>query len=50
MLAGCNMGRAEAYRLMLGRGFRSEMIGVAMHRPNQAGWNRPGIFVLDDWR
>lgn len=50
LLAGCNMGRAEAYRLMLGRGFRSQMIGVAMHRPNQPGWNRPGIFVLDDWR
>ena len=48
--AGCNTSRQEAYDLMRDRGFRAQMIGVAMHRPNQAGWNRPGMFVLDDWR
>ncbi|WP_269321030.1 hypothetical protein [Fischerella sp. PCC 9605] len=32
------------------RGFRAEIIGVAMHRPNEAGYNRPDVFVLDDWR
>lgn len=44
------MGRAEAYRLMQARGFRAEIIGVAMHRPGQTGYNRPGFFALDDWR
>jgi predicted N-acetyltransferase YhbS len=48
--AGCNTAREEAYGLMRARGFRAQMIGVAMHRPNQTGWNIPGMFVLDDWR
>ncbi len=50
MVAGCNTAREEAYRLMQARGFRAEIVGVAMHRPGQAGYNRPGMFVLDDWR
>ncbi len=50
ILAGCNTARVEAYRLMGARGFRAEIIGVAMHRPGQAGYNRPGIFAIDDWR
>ena len=50
MVAGCNTAREEAYRLMQARGFRAEIVGVAMHRPGQTGYNRPGMFVLDDWR
>lgn len=50
LVAGCNTARAEAYRLMQARGFRAEIVGVAMHRPGQTGYNRPGMFVLDDWR
>ena len=50
MVAGCNIAREEAYRLMQARGFRAEIVGVAMHRPGQAGYNRPGMFVLYDWR
>ena len=50
IVAGCNTARAEAYRLMQSRGFRADMIGVAMHRPGGAGYNRPGLFVIDDWR
>ncbi len=50
LVAGCNTARVEAYRLMQARFFRAEIIGVAMHRPGQTGYNRPGIFALDDWR
>ena len=50
IVAGCNAARAEAYRLMQNRGFRADMIGVAMHRPGGIGYNRPGMFVIDDWR
>jgi N-acetylglutamate synthase-like GNAT family acetyltransferase len=50
IFAGCNAARTEAYRLMQNRGFRADMIGVAMHRPGGIGYNRPGIFVIDDWR
>jgi len=50
LIAGVNMARHEAYRLMLGQGFRTDMHGVAMHRPNEPGFCRPGVFVVDDWR
>jgi len=50
LIAGVNTSRDEAYRRMLARGFRSEIIGVAMHRPNEPGFNRPDVFALDDWR
>ena len=48
--AGVNMSRREAYRIMIGRGFRTDLVGVAMQKSDDAGFNRPGIFLLDDWR
>lgn len=50
VVAGVNTSRTEAYRAMLARGFRTELQGVAMHRPNTDGYSRPGVFVIDDWR
>jgi hypothetical protein len=35
---------------MLARGFRAEAQVVTMHRPNEASYSRPGLYVLDDWR
>jgi GNAT superfamily N-acetyltransferase len=49
-IAGVNMGRHEAYRTMVGRGYRAEIQGVTMHRENDPGYHHPGIYVLDDWR
>jgi predicted N-acetyltransferase YhbS len=50
VLAGVNLAREEAYTHMLERGFRTQIQGVAMHRPNEPAYSRSGIFVLDDWR
>jgi hypothetical protein len=50
VLAGVNVAREEAYRQMTTRGFRTEISGVTMHRPNEPGYSRPGVYVLDDWR
>jgi hypothetical protein len=50
LLAGVNLARNEAYRQMVSRGFRATRHGVAMHRPNEAGYSRTGVYVLDDWR
>jgi len=50
VLAGVNLAREEAYRHMVARGFRTEIPVVTMHRPNEAGYSRPGVYVLDDWR
>lgn len=48
--AGMNIARHEAYRVMLGRGFRTDFQGVAMHRDNEPGYNQPGVYLIDDWR
>jgi GNAT superfamily N-acetyltransferase len=50
LTAGVNTARHEAYCQMLARGFRTELLGVAMQKPNEAGYNRPGIYLIDDWR
>jgi hypothetical protein len=50
LLAGVNTARHDAYRRLLAHGFRIEMQGIAMHRPNEPGYNRPDVYVLDDWR
>ena len=50
IVAGVNMARHEAYRQMLARGYRTDFQGVAMQRGNDAGYNRPGVFLIDDWR
>lgn len=48
--AGMNTARHEAYLQMLERGFRTDLQGVAMQRPNTPGYNRPGVYLIDDWR
>jgi len=49
--AGVNLARREAFQAMRARGFRTEMQGVAMETGDAAsGYNRAGVYVLDDWR
>jgi GNAT superfamily N-acetyltransferase len=48
--AGVNTARHDAYRRMLARDFRTRIQGVAMHKPNESGYSRPDVYVLDDWR
>jgi len=31
-------------------GFRATRYGVAMQRNGDAGYNRPDVFLIDDWR
>jgi hypothetical protein len=50
LLAGTNMARHEAYRHLVARGYRTEIQGVGMHRGNDPGYCRPGVYALDDWR
>ncbi|MGH7893466.1 MAG: GNAT family N-acetyltransferase [Candidatus Binatia bacterium] len=50
VMAGTNLARERAYRQMLARGYRTSLQGVAMHRPNEAGYSRPDVFAIDDWR
>ena len=50
IVAGVNTARHEAYRQMLASGFTTNMQGVVMSKPNEAGYNRPGVYLIDDWR
>ena len=50
LIAGVNMSHHEAYRTMVRRGFRTDLMGVAMQEGNQPGYNHSGVYVLDDWR
>ncbi|MCC3407190.1 MAG: GNAT family N-acetyltransferase [Microcoleus sp. PH2017_10_PVI_O_A] len=47
--AGVNASHDAAYGRMVDRHFRTESTGVAMHRPNDVGYSRSEVFVLDDW-
>jgi GNAT superfamily N-acetyltransferase len=47
---GVNAGRREAYAALMARGYRAELVGVSMHRANEHGYNRPDIWLIDDWR
>jgi GNAT superfamily N-acetyltransferase len=48
--AGCSTGRHGAYRMMVERGFRTQLMGVQMLRPWQEGFDRPDVWAIDDWR
>ncbi|HWF37642.1 MAG TPA: GNAT family N-acetyltransferase [Candidatus Acidoferrales bacterium] len=49
--AGVNLARREAFSALYSRGFRTELQGVAMESGDaSSGYNRPGIYILDDWR
>jgi N-acetylglutamate synthase-like GNAT family acetyltransferase len=48
--AGVNLGRHNAYRKMIEHYFRTDLQGVAMHKPNEAGYNNENVYVIDDWR
>ncbi len=50
MNAGVNLGRHEAYRALLNRGYRSILQGVAMERENRSAYNREAVYLIDDWR
>ena len=48
--AGVNLARSRAYRSLLQQGFRTAMQGVAMQCADSPGFNRPDVFIADDWR
>jgi GNAT superfamily N-acetyltransferase len=50
LVAGVSLARQAAAEHMRARGFKPEIVGVSMHRPNEPGYHRPEAWVLDDWR
>jgi hypothetical protein len=49
-IAGVNTARFEAYRKMISLDFHTEIQGVVMDNPNEFGYNKPDIYLIDDWR
>lgn len=50
LMAGANLARQEAYQHLAARGFRAAFQGVNMHKRNEPGYCRPGVYIVDDWR
>ena len=50
MSAGMNLSRLDAYQEMLDMGFRAVSQGVVMEQNGAPGYNRPEVFLIDDWR
>jgi predicted N-acetyltransferase YhbS len=51
LVAGVNTGRLDAYRRMLGRGLRAELVGVSMRlHPESPHFDTPAHYVIDDLR
>jgi GNAT superfamily N-acetyltransferase len=50
LVAGVNLGRQEAHQRLLASGFRADMVGIAMEKPNEPGYNHEGVYLIDDWR
>ena len=50
LMAGVSLARKPAYEQMRVRGFKPEVVGVCMHKPNEPGYHRPDALVMDDWR
>jgi len=48
--AGVNLSGVDAYLKLKASGFRTDIQGVAMHKPDLPGFNRPDVLVIDDWR
>ena len=58
LVAGVNMGRVGAFEALRGAGYRASQQGVAMEKVSDAGlalheqdgFDRPDVFLCDDWR
>jgi GNAT superfamily N-acetyltransferase len=51
LVAGVNTGRLDAYRRMLRRGYRAELLGLSMQRwPERPGFDGPEQYVIADLR
>jgi GNAT superfamily N-acetyltransferase len=50
IVAGVNAARHDAYRRLLGRGYRAWLQGVIMQMPNEPGYCRRDAYVIDDLR
>ena len=42
--------RTHAIEELVDRGYKPQMIGVTMHKPDESAYHDPSAWVIDDWR
>ena len=47
---GVNSRHRDTTRVVVDRGYRSDFVGVLMRSPDELGYHRPELFVIDDLR
>ncbi|MGH9008626.1 MAG: GNAT family N-acetyltransferase [Acidimicrobiia bacterium] len=50
VVAGVNASRRGAHQALLDRGYRAELVGVTMHKPDKSAYHDENAWVIDDWR
>ncbi len=50
LVVGVNMARRKAYSQLTGSGFRTRFTGLAMETHPERSYNRPEVYIVDDWR
>lgn len=50
LVAGVDTACVDAYRLLIARKFRIQFLSVSIHKPNQRGYSRPDVYVIEDKR
>ncbi|AFZ36941.1 GCN5-related N-acetyltransferase [Stanieria cyanosphaera PCC 7437] len=50
LVAGVDTACVNAYRLLLAKKFRIAVLSVSIHKPNQTGYSRPDVYVIEDKR
>jgi GNAT superfamily N-acetyltransferase len=50
LAGGVSLARDRAFQALRRQGFRADMFGISMHRPNEPGYSHRDAWVMDDWR
>jgi GNAT superfamily N-acetyltransferase len=50
VVAGVNAARRGAHQALLDRGYRAQLVGVTMHKPDESAYHDESAWVIDDWR
>jgi GNAT superfamily N-acetyltransferase len=50
VVAGVNTSRRRAHQALADRGYKAQLVGVTMHKPDESAYHDDSAWVLDDWR
>ncbi len=50
VVAGVNTSRRGAHQALIDRGYRAQLVGVTMHKPDESAYHDESAWVIDDWR